>query len=335
MSTQVETSAGSKVMDLAHALHDAMVIEMERDPNVFLMGEDVWGEDNGGVFFVSGDMYHQFGANRVRDTPISETAIMGSAVGAAMAGLRPIIEIMFVDFMGVCMDELMNQAAKLRYMTGGNVTIPLVVRTSDGAGFSAAAHHSQCLEALFAHIPGLKTVVPCTPADAKGLLATAVRDDNPVVFLEHKMLYGLEGEVPDGEYLIPFGKADVKREGSDVTIVTWSAMVHQALAAAEALAADGVSAEVVDLRSLVPLDKEAILASVAKTHRLVVAHEAVQNGGYGAEIAALVAGEGFDLLDAPIVRVAAPYTPVPFAAELEAAYLPNAEKIAAAVKGMI
>jgi len=321
-------------MTFSKALLETMAQEMERDPNVYLTGEDVWGNDNGGTMGVTQDLYQRFGAERVRDTPISETAILGHAVGAAMAGLRPIVEIMFVDFMGVCFDELMNQAAKLRYMTGGKVKVPLVVRACDGAGFTAAAQHSQSLEALFAHIPGLKTVIPSTPADAAGLMAAAVRDDNPVMFLEHKGLYALEGEVPEGEYVVPLGKADVKRSGADVTIVSWSAMVHQALAAADLLAADGVDAEVLDLRSLVPLDAEAILESVAKTHRIVIAHEAVRTCGFGAEVAALVAEDGFDLLDAPITRAAAPDTPVPFSPVLETEFVPNAEKIAAAVRGL-
>jgi len=321
-------------MSLSQAVGDSLVLEMERDPMVYLAGEDLWGGGNGGVFGVTEGAFNRFGPDRVRDTPISETAILGSAVGAAMAGLRPVVEIMFVDFIGVCFDELMNQAAKLRYMTGGKVQIPLVVRACDGAGFSAAAQHSQSLEALFAHIPGLKTVIPSTPADAKGLLTSAIRDDNPVMFLEHKGLYAMEGDVPEGEHLVPLGKADVKRSGGDVTIVSWSAMVHQALAAAELLAADGIDAEVLDLRSLVPLDTGAILESVAKTHKLVIAHEAVKTCGFGAEVAAIVAEEGFDLLDAPITRIAAPDTPVPFSPILEAAFLPSANKIAAAASGL-
>lgn len=325
---------GTRTITLAQALTEALTLEMERDSTVYLAGEDLWGGGNGGVFGVTESVYQRFGPERVRDTPISETAILGSAVGAAMAGLRPVVEIMFIDFIGVCFDELMNQAAKLRYMTGGKVRIPLVVRSCDGAGFSAAAQHSQSLEALFAHIPGLKTVIPSTPADAKGLLASAVRDDNPVMFLEHKTLYAMEGEVPEGEHLVPLGTAEVKREGDDVTIVAWSAMVHQALAAAELLGADGIESEVIDLRSLVPLDKTTILESVSKTHRLVIVHEAVRTGGFGAEIAASVAEEGFDLLDAPVVRVTAPNTPVPFSPVLEAAFLPNAEKIAATVSGL-
>lgn len=320
-------------MSYAEALREAMILEMERDSTVYLAGEDVWASV-GGAFGVTKDLYERFGPDRVRDTPISETAILGHAVGAAMAGLRPIAEIMFMDFIGCCFDELMNQTAKLRYMTGGKAQVPLVLRTVAGAGQGAAAQHSQSLEALVAHIPGLKTVMPSVPCDAKGLLASAIRDDDPVVFVEHKRLYDMEGEVPQGEYLVPIGQAEVKRRGADVTLVTWSAMVHEALAAADLLASEGVDAEVVDLRTLVPLDKATILDSLAKTHRLVVIHEAVRTCGFGAEVAALAADEGFDLLDAPVRRVTAPDTPVPFSPVLEDAYLPNAEKIKAAVMSM-
>jgi pyruvate/2-oxoglutarate/acetoin dehydrogenase E1 component len=320
----------TSVMTFSHAIGDSIVVEMERDPDVYVAGEDVWGA-RGGNFLVTKAPYEAFGPKRVLDTPISETAILGHAVGAAMVGLRPIIEIMFVDFMGVCFDELMNQAAKLRYMTGGQVDIPLVIRTADGAGLGAAAQHSQSLEGLLTHIPGLKVVCASTPAEAKGLLASAVRDDNPVVFLEHKGLYGLEGDVPEGEYVVPLGKADVKREGTDVTIVTWSAMVHEALSAAELLSAEGVDVEVIDLRSLVPLDTAAILESVGKTHRVVIVHEAARTSGFGAEVAALMADEGFDLLDAPVRRVTGLDTPIPFSPPLEAECLPNAGKIKAEV----
>lgn len=320
----------TSVMTFSQAIGDGIVVEMERDPNVYVAGEDVWGA-RGGNFLVTKAPYEKFGPGRVFDTPISETAILGHAVGAAIVGLRPIVEIMFVDFMGVCFDELMNQAAKLRYMTGGQVDVPIVIRTADGAGLGAAAQHSQSLEGLLTHIPGLKVVCPSTPAEAKGLLASAVRDDNPVVFLEHKGLYGLEGDVPEGEYAVPLGMADVKRKGSDITIVTWSAMVHEAMSAAELLSAEGVEAEVIDLRSLVPLDTGALLESVARTHRLLIVHEAVRTSGFGAEVAALMADEGFDLLDAPIRRVAALDTPIPFSPPLEAECLPNADKIRAAV----
>ncbi|CVK21506.1 MULTISPECIES: alpha-ketoacid dehydrogenase subunit beta [Sporomusa] len=320
-----------KEMTYAEAIRDGMRVEMQRDPNVFLWGEDVGCF--GGCFGVTGKLFEEF-PGRVIDTPISETAIVGAAVGAAAAGLRPIAEIMFIDFMGVCMDELFNQAAKMRYMFGGKAKIPMVLRTPCGAGMSAAAQHSQSMEAWFTHIPGIKTVMPSTPADAKGLLAAAIRDDNPVVYIEHKQLMGVRGEVPAGEYVIPLGKADIKREGSDVTIVAWSWMVHKALAAAEALAAEGIQAEVLDPRTLVPLDKAAILQSVGKTNKLVIVHEAVRTGGFGGEIAAIVAEEGMDYLDAPIKRVTMPDVCIPFSPVLEQAVIPSEEKIIQAVKSL-
>lgn len=317
-------------MTYAEAIRDGMRMEMKRDPNVYLYGEDVGRF--GGCFGVSAGLLDEFGPERIIDTPITETAIVGSAVGAAAAGLRPIAEIMFVDFMGVCMDEILNQAAKMRYMYGGKAKLPMVVRTPCGAGMSAAAQHSQSLEAWFTHIPGLKVVMPGAPADAKGLMEAAVRDDNPVIYIEHKQLLNMSGEVPEGEYTVPLGKADIKRAGSDVTIVAWSWMLQRALAAAATLAKEGINAEVLDPRTLVPLDKETILKSVEKTGKLVIVHEAVRTSGFGAEIAATVADEGFDLLDAPIKRVTAPDTPIPFAPVLEQAYLPSEEKIVAAVK---
>ena len=271
---------------------------------------------------------------RIVDTPISETAIIGSSVGAAAAGLRPIAEIMFVDFMGVCMDELFNQAVKMRYMFGGKAKVPLVVKTIAGAGVAAAAQHSQSMEAWFTHIPGLKTVMPSTPADAKGLMASAIRDNNPVLFIEHKQLLGISGDVPEDEYLVPLGKASIMRQGTDVTIVAWSWMAQKALAAAEILAQEGISAEVLDPRTLVPLDKASILHSLGKTNKLVIVHEAVKTGGYAGEIAAIVADEGFDLLDSPIKRVTAPDTPVPFSPTLEAAYVPSVESIVQTVKSL-
>jgi len=321
-----------KQMTYAEAIRDAMRVEMLRDPNVYLQGEDVGRF--GGCFGVTAGLFAEFGSKRVIDTPISETAIIGSAVGAAAAGLRPIAEIMFVDFTGVCMDELFNQAAKMRYMFGGKAKIPMVLRTPCGAGMSAAAQHSQSMEAWFTHIPGIKTVMPSTPADAKGLLSAAIRDDNPVVYIEHKQLFGVKGDVPEGEYVVPLGKADIKRAGTDVTIVSWSWMVQKALAAADVLAKEGIQVEVLDPRTLVPLDKEAILQSVGKTNKLVIVQEAVQTGGFGGEISAMVAEHGFDLLDAPIKRVTAPDTPVPFSPSLEQAYLPSVEKIVAAVKSL-
>lgn len=312
------------------ALNDAMREEMERDPNVLIIGEDVG--QFGGCFGVTKGLYDQFGERRVRDTPITESAIVGAATGAAAAGLRPVCELMFVDFIGVSMDQLFNQAAKMRYMFGGKTTIPMVLRAPQGGGISAAAQHSQSLESWFMHIPGLKVAMPATPEDAYGLLISAIRDDNPVVFLEHKMLYGVEGEVPENAGPIPFGKAKIHREGTDVTIVALSKMVYSALEAAETLAAKGISAEVIDPRTVSPLDMDSILASVKKTHSLVIAHEAVKIAGAGAEIAAQVAEEAIDYLDAPIMRVGAPFVPVPFSPPLEEAFLPSAEDIVAAVE---
>jgi pyruvate dehydrogenase E1 component beta subunit len=315
------------------AINEALRLEMERDPNVYIVGEDVGAF--GGCFGVTSGLLAQFGEKRVRDTPITESAIVGTAVGAAAAGLRPVAELMFVDFIGVALDQLYNQAAKMKYMFGGKTKIPMVLRMSCGAGIGAAAQHSQCLEAWFMHVPGLKVVMPSTPADAKGLLMASIRDDNPVVFLEHKILYGLEGEVPAGETLVPLGQADVKRAGTDATIVATAAMVHRSLEAAEKLAAEGISVEVIDPRTLSPLDTATLLESVRKTHRLVIVHEEVKFAGSGAEIAATVAEEAFDFLDAPILRVAAPFTPVPFSLVLEQEYIPSVDKIMAAVKKVV
>ncbi len=317
-------------MNMGMAINNALGLEMERDPDVFLLGEDIGFP--GGVLGVTAGLQARFGEKRVLDTPISESAIVGAAVGAAAAGLRPVAELMFVDFIGVCLDQLFNQAAKMRYMFGGKAKIPMVLRTCCGAGIGAAAQHSQSLEAWFMHIPGLKVVLPSTPYDAKGLLISAIRDDNPVVFLEHKILYQVMGEVPDDAYTIPIGEADIKREGSDVTVVATGQMVMRALAVAEKMAAQGVSVEVLDPRSLSPLDEDAILASVKKTHRLVIVHEEVKFAGSGAEISAMVAEKAFDYLDAPVLRVAAPFCPVPFSGKLEAEFVPSEEKIADAVK---
>ncbi len=317
-------------MTFAQALNDAHKVEMVRDPNIYVAGEDVGVY--GGIFGVTAGLLDQFGDKRVKDTPITESAIVGTAVGAATVGLRPVIELMFVDFIGVALDQLYNQAAKMKYMFGGKAKIPMVMRAACGAGIGAAAQHSQCLEALFMHLPGLKVVMPSTPYDAKGLLIEAIRDDNPVVFLEHKMLYAIEGEVPDGEYTISFGQADIKREGQDVTVVATANMVHTALSAAEKLAADGISIEVLDPRTLCPLDEESIIASVKKTHRLVIVHEEVKFAGSGAEIAAMVAEKAFDYLDAPILRVAAPFCPVPFSQPLEQAFIPSEQQLIDAVK---
>jgi len=314
------------------ALNDAMRQEMERDENVFILGEDVG--KFGGCFGVTQGLFDTFGETRVIDTPITESVIVGAAAGAAASGLRPIAELMFVDFIGVALDQLFNQAVKMRFMFGGKAKVPMTLRMPQGAGVGAAAQHSQSLEAWFMHIPGLKVCIPSTPYDAKGLLISAIRDDNPVVFLEHKLLYGLEGEVPDEEYTIPFGKADIKRAGTDVTIVATAMMLQNALAAAEQLAADGISAEVIDPRTVLPLDIDTIIESVKKTHSLVVAHEEVQFAGSGAEIVAEVAEKALDYLDAPIKRVAAPFSPIPFTTPLEQAWIPNAAGIVAAVKSI-
>jgi pyruvate dehydrogenase E1 component beta subunit len=253
-------------MNFGQAINQALQLEMERDPNVFIAGEDV---THGGPFGVLAGLVDQFGKKRVRDTPITESAIVGSAVGAAACGLRPVIEVMFVDFIGVALDQLFNQAAKMKYMFGGKAQLPIVVRSNCGAGVQAAAQHSQCLEAWFMHVPGLKVVMPSTPKDAKGLLISSIRDENPVVFLEHKLLFGQKGDVPEGEYTIPLGQADIKRQGNDITVVATAQMVHVALGAAEKLAAEGIDVEVVDPRSLSPLDEDTIVESVRKTHRLV------------------------------------------------------------------
>ncbi len=312
------------------AINEALRQEMRRDPNVYVIGEDVGVF--GGCFGVTAGLIDEFGPERVVDTPITESAIVGNALGAAATGLRPVAEIMFMDFVGVTMDQIYNQAAKMRYMFGGKAKIPMVIRAACGAGGSAAAQHSQSLEAWFMHVPGLKVVAPSTAYDAKGLLISSIRDDNPVIFVEHKFIYDLEGEVPEDAYTVPLGKADVKRQGSDVTIIATMAMVHRALEAAEELSKEGISVEVVDPRTLQPLDGETIIESVKKTHKVVIVHEAVKFAGPGAEIAAMIAEEAFDYLDAPIKRVAAPFTPVPFSPVLEQEYIPSKEKIIAAVR---
>lgn len=323
----------TRELTFAEALNEALRQEMERDPTVIVMGEDVGVY--GGIFGVTKDLIKRFGPERVIDTPISEAGFIGAGVGAAATGLRPVVELMFVDFFGVAMDQIYNQAAKMRYMFGGKIKVPITIRTTIGAGLSAAAQHSQVLYSIFAHVPGLKVVVPSTPYDAKGLLITAIRDDDPVMFFEHKMLYGMKGPVPEEPYTIPFGQADVKREGSDVTIVATALMVHKALEAADLLAKEGVSAEVVDPRTIVPLDKEAIFKSVRKTGRLVVVDEDYDRCGFAAWIAAIVADEAFEYLDAPIKRVTTPTVPIPFSPVLERHILPDAEKIVKAVKAVV
>lgn len=320
-------------MTYANAIKDAMSIEMRKDENVFLMGEDVGIYR--GAFGVSGTMWEEFG-DRVIDTPISETAFVGCAIGAAVEGMRPIVEIMFSDFMAVCWDMIINQAPKMHFMFGGKISVPMVLRTASGGGTGAAAQHSQSLEAMLCHVPGLKVVVPSTPYDAKGLLLTSIRDNNPVMFLEQKLLYRTKGMVEEEEYTIPLGVADIKREGTDCTIVTYGRMVQMSLAAAEKLSEEGISVEVVDLRTLLPMDKEAIYKSVKKTHHLLVVHEAVKTGGLGGEIVASVAEtDVFNYLDAPVKRLASEDTPVPFCPTLEKGILPDETKIAQAVRDML
>ncbi len=316
------------------AIRSALEEALADDPAVCILGEDV---TVGGPFGATKGLADRFGDWRVRNTPISEATVAGLAIGAALAGLRPVVEIMFVDFITLAMDQLVNHAAKLRYMSGGQLSVPLTIRVQGGAAGAMGAQHSQSLEAWFLHVPGLKVVAPSTPADAKGLLRAAIRDDDPVVFIEHRGLYWSRAEVPDGPGApdVPIGRAVTRRDGRDVTIVAWSRMVVEALDAAARLADDGVQAEVIDLRSIVPMDVEAVLGSVGRTGRLVIAHEAVESGGVGAELAARVAGTAPELLKAPIVRVGAPFAPVPAGPELEAAYVPSADRIAAVVRQLI
>ncbi len=306
----------------AQAIREAMTLEMRRDEDVFLMGEDVGCY--GGAFGVSAGMLEEFGEQRVKDTPISEAAIAGAAAGAAVTGMRPIAEIMFSDFLTIAMDQLINQAAKMRYMFGGMAKVPLVVRAPAGSGTGAAAQHSQSPEAWFCNAPGLKVVIPSTPADAKGLLTAAIRDDNPVLFLEQKLLYRTKGDVPEGEYVVPLGKAAVHREGTDVTLITYGRMLPMCMDAAEVLSREhGISVEVVDPRTLVPLDKETLVASAKKTGRVLIVHEACQTGGFGGELAAVIAdSEAFYYLDAPIRRYGGLDVPIPYCPELEKHVVP-------------
>ncbi len=314
----------------AKAIGKALEDAMASDPSVVFFGEDVAGA--GGPFGVTRGLLQKFGEERVRDTPISEATLAGAAVGAALTGLKPVFEIMFMDFSTLTMDALVNQAAKAHFMFGGQGSVPLVMRTPHGGGVNAGPQHSQCLEAWMAHIPGLKVVVPSTCADAYGLLRSAIADPDPVIFVEHKALYGMKGELDDAQQPIPIGKARIAREGEHATIVCYGALVHEAEKAAKALESEGISIEIVDLRSLQPRDEASVLASLQKTHHLVIAHEAVTQFGPGAEIAARMADIGFDELDGPIVRVGAPFMPVPFAKTLEARFRPNAEGVIAAVK---
>ncbi len=315
------------------AIRDALAEEMEHDERVFVMGEDVGLY--GGAYGATRGLYERFGPERVKDTPISEALIGGAAVGAAMTGLRPVAEIMYVDFTPLAMDQIANQGAKNRYMFGGKTRVPMVIRTEGGAGRSIAAHHSQSLEALWVHFPGIYVVMPATPYDAKGLLKAAIRDDNPIMFIEHKMLYGTQGPVPEGDYTIPLGLADIKREGTDVSIITYSRMVLRALEAAEKLAEEGISVEVVDLRSLKPLDMETVAQSVRKTGRVEGVTEAYKTGSFISELFTRINEVAFDWLDAPMVRVAAADVPVPMAETLEAAAIPGVEDIIAGVRDVL
>lgn len=329
----------ARKISFQQAINEALDQEMARDPTVILMGEDVVGGTGadgemdawGGVLGVTKGLYGKYG-NRIMDTPISESAFVGAAIGAATCGMRPVCELMFIDFLGVCFDQIYNQAAKFRYMFGGKARTPVVIRTMIGAGFRAAAQHSQCLYPIFTHIPGLKVVIPSSPYDAKGLLIQAIRDDDPVIFCEHKALYTMEGEVPEESYTIPFGEAKVVREGSDVTIVALARMVNMAQKAAANLAKDGISCEIIDPRTTSPFDEETILESVENTGRLVIVDEATPRCGMAADISAMVAQKGFNFLNAPIEMVTPPHTPVPFAGSLEDLYIPSPARIEAAVR---
>ncbi|MDM5358901.1 alpha-ketoacid dehydrogenase subunit beta [Peribacillus sp. RS7] len=335
----------SRKISMSQAINEAMAMAMRKDENVILMGEDVAGgaevdhlqddEAWGGVLGVTKGLVQEFGRDRILDTPIAEAGYMGAAMAAASTGLRPIAELMFNDFIGSCLDEVLNQGAKFRYMFGGKAQVPVTIRTMHGAGFRAAAQHSQSLYALFTSIPGLKVVVPSSPYDAKGLLLSAIEDNDPVIFFEDKTLYNMVGEVPEDYYTIPIGKAEIKRNGSDLTVVAIGKQVHTAMEAAEKLAVKGIEIEIVDPRSLSPLDEESILSSVAKTNRLIVIDEANPRCSMATDIAALVADKGFDTLDAPIKRITAPHTPVPFSPPLEDIYLPTSEKVIKVVSELL
>lgn len=320
-------------LSYAEAIREAMDIALEADPNVILMGEDIGVY--GGAFQVTGDLVHKYGEDRVMDTPISELGGAGVAVGAAMTGLKPIFEFQFSDFATLAMEQIVNQAAKVRYMLGGSVSVPVVMRMPAGSGTGAAAQHSQSLEAWFGHVPGLKVVQPSTPEDAKGLLLAALADPDPVLIFEHKLLYKMKGPVPDGHYATPIGKAAVRREGTDLSIVATSIMVHKALEAAEELAAEGLSVEVIDLRTVRPMDRGTVLASVRKTGRLLCVYEGVKTLGVGAEVSAMVAeSDAFDFLDAPIVRLGGAEAPIPYNPELEKAAVPQVPDILEAARAL-
>ena len=332
----------SRRLTTSKAMVEAIAQEMDRDASVFYLGEDVGAY--GGIFSSTAGLLERFGPQRVIDTPISETAFIGLGIGAAVEGMRPIVELMFADFMGVCLDQIYNHMAKIHYESGGNVKVPMVLTTAVGGGYSDGAQHSQCLWGTFAHLPGMKVVVPSTPADAKGLMTSAIRDDNPVIYMFHKGVMGLPwmaknarsiDEVPEGDYAVPIGEARVAREGSDVTVVTLSLSVHHALDVAEIVAGDGIDVEVIDLRSLVPLDREAILTSVAKTGRLVVVDEDYRSFGLSGEVVATVADHDLTMLQVPVQRVAMPDVPIPYAHALEYAVLPRQDKIEKAVRAAV
>lgn len=321
-------------ISMSRAIRDALLEEMRRDENVFLMGEDVGV--SGGAFGCSKSLMEEFGALRVLDTPISEMAFTGMGVGAALRRMRPVVEIMFDDFLGVCLDPIINQAAKIRYMTGGQVSVPIVFRLPMGCGRRNAAQHSQCLESLLTHFPGLKVVAPSTPWEAKGLLKAAIRDNDPVAYFEHKLLYAVKDEVPnESDLLVPLGQAAIKREGTDITLISWSRQLLYCLDAAETLSKQGISAEVLDLRSLVPLDFEAIRKSVSKTHHVLIVHEGVRRSGFGAELAAQIGAELFDELDAPVERLASLNIVAPYTGPLEDLFFPNPEQIDVEVRRIL
>jgi pyruvate dehydrogenase E1 component beta subunit len=323
----------SRKLTYAQAFNEAVRQEMAANENVFCAGEDIGAF--GGVFGTYAGLQAEFGERRVVDTPISEQAIIGLGVGSAVTGLRPIVDIMFMDFICVAFDQIVNQAAKLKYMFGGAATIPLTISTGGGGGLSAAAQHSQSLEALICHIPGLKVVLPSNPYDMKGLMTSCIREDNPTIMIKHKRLLGMQGEVPEEAYAIPLGQANILRAGSDVTVVGWGRMVNEALDAAERVAADGIEVEVIDPRTLQPLDTATIVESVRKTNRVIVVHEAVRFAGLGAEVAAQIQEEAFDYLDAPVGRIAAPFSPVPFSPALEQHYLPSSTDIEAGIRAIV
>jgi acetoin:2,6-dichlorophenolindophenol oxidoreductase subunit beta len=322
----------AKPITLRWAITHALDEEMDRDESVWLLGQDIGA--SGGTFGLTRGLYDKYGAARVHDTPISEEGIADMAVGAAMTGTRPVLEIMFGDFMALTMDAMVNQAAKTRYLSGGQMTVPLVVRTLAGAGFRAGAHHSQSFEAWFTHVPGLKVAYPSTPADAKGLLKSAIRDDNPVVFFEPKALFSLKGQIPEGEHLVPLGQAEIRRSGEHVTLVTWGRMAPVGIEAAETLAGEGIDVEVIDPRTLLPLDKETILESVAKTGQVVILHEAPVHSGFGAEIAALIADEALFHLDAPVKRLGSAFSPIPIG-NSEDLLFPTAERVADEIRALV